>query len=110
MSSLCSKLAATEAELAFDTRCDALYRSPDGTILGARLKRFGEERRIRARGGVIVTTGGFVLNDDMLDAYSPEARLCSMRVAADGDDQEGLRLEWEQRLIREGIEPGQGEE
>jgi succinate dehydrogenase/fumarate reductase flavoprotein subunit len=92
MSSLCSTLSATDAELAFNTLCDALYRKADGTILGARLKTFGEERRIRTRGGVILTTGGFVLNDDMLESYNPEARLCSMRVAADGDDGSGIRL------------------
>jgi 3-oxo-5alpha-steroid 4-dehydrogenase len=92
MSSLCETLAATGAELAFNTHCDALYRGSDGTILGARLKTFGEERSIRALGGVIVTTGGFVLNDAMLDAYNPEAKLCSMRVAADGDDGSGIRL------------------
>jgi 3-oxo-5alpha-steroid 4-dehydrogenase len=92
MSSLCTTLAATEAELAFNTLCDALYRDADGTILGARLKTFGEERRIRTRGGVVVTTGGFVLNDDMLEAFNPEAKLCSMRVAADGDDGSGIRL------------------
>ena len=92
MSSLCESLAATSAEHSFNTVCDALYRDPDGTIVGARLKTFGEPRNVRALGGVVLTTGGFVLNDEMLDAYHPEARLCSMRVAADGDDGSGIRL------------------
>ncbi|MEE8166723.1 MAG: FAD-dependent oxidoreductase [Myxococcota bacterium] len=92
MSVLCDVLARTQAELAFNTVCDALYRKPDGSIVGARLKTFGQERHVCARGGVVITTGGFILNDEMLEAYHPEARLCSMRIAADGDDGSGIRL------------------
>lgn len=92
MSSLCATLEQTSAQLAFNTICDTLFRESDGTVVGARLTTFGESRNVRALGGVIVTTGGFILNDAMLDAYHPEAKRCSMRVAADGDDGSGIRL------------------
>lgn len=92
MSSLCETLAATEAELSFNTVCDAIYQDRSGTVVGARLTTFGETRNIRAVGGVAITTGGFILNNHMLDAYHPDARRCSMRVAADGDDGSGIRL------------------
>lgn len=92
MSCLCEAVEGSGARTVFNTTCPALYQARDGRILGARLESFGEARTIRARRGVILTTGGFVLNDEMLDAYVPAARKCSMRVAADGDDGSGIRL------------------
>ena len=92
MSTLCEAVEASGAKTKFNTICTALYRERDGRITGARVETFGESHTIRARGGVIITTGGFILNDEMLDAYRPEARKCSMRVAADGDDGSGIRL------------------
>ncbi len=92
MSVLCDAVDRSGAKTAFNTRCTALYRERDGSIAGVGLETFGERRTVRARGGIAITTGGFVLNDDMLLAYRPEARKCSMRVAADGDDGSGIRL------------------
>jgi 3-oxo-5alpha-steroid 4-dehydrogenase len=92
MSALCEAVEASSAKTAFNTICSALYRESDGSISGARVETFGESRSIRARGGVAITTGGFILNDEMLLANRPEARKCSMRVAADGDDGSGIRL------------------
>ena len=92
MSVLCEAVEASSAKTRFNTVCSALYRERDGSISGARVETFGESRNIRARGGVTITTGGFVLNDEMLLAYRPEAQKCSMRVAADGDDGSGIRL------------------
>ncbi|CAM9621026.1 unnamed protein product, partial [Discosporangium mesarthrocarpum] len=92
MSVLCEAVEQSGARTSFNTTCTALYREHDGAISGARIETFGEARNIRARGGIVITTGGFVLNDEMLDAYVPAARKCSMRVAADGDDGSGIRL------------------
>ena len=92
MSVLCEAVERSGARTAFNTICSALYRERDGAISGARIETFGEARTVRARGGVVITTGGFVLNDEMLDAYVPAAKKCSMRVAADGDDGSGIRL------------------
>ncbi len=66
--------------------------APDGAVVGAVADQFGAERRLRARGGVVLATGGFVLNDAMLGRWLPAALRCSMRVAADGDDGSGIRL------------------
>ncbi|MEZ4330342.1 MAG: FAD-dependent oxidoreductase [Myxococcota bacterium] len=92
MSSLCQAVTASGAAQSFNTVCSALVQQRDGTITGARLETFGASRFVRVRGGIVVTTGGFVLNDAMLDACRPEARRCQMRVAADGDDGSGIRL------------------
>ena len=66
-----------------NARCTALYQEPNGEIVGATIEVFGEERNIRATKGVVITTGGFVLNDQMLDHHAPLAKRCGMRVAAD---------------------------
>ncbi|MEE3327004.1 MAG: FAD-dependent oxidoreductase [Myxococcota bacterium] len=92
MRKLCEAVDASPARLATDHRCVALYQTVDGAILGAAVEAFGEHRCIRAKGGVVLTTGGFVLNDLMLDQHAPLARRCSLRVAADGDDGSGIRL------------------
>lgn len=92
MRKLCEAVDRSSARLATDHRCTALYQTRDGEILGAAVEAFGEEKSIRARGGVVLTTGGFVLNDSMLDRHAPRARRCSLRVAATGDDGSGIRL------------------
>ena len=92
MKVLCEAVDRSPARLAANHRCTALYQQSDGCVVGVAAEAFGEERRIRARGGVVITTGGFVLNDAMLDRHAPLARRCSMRVAATGDDGSGIRL------------------
>jgi 3-oxo-5alpha-steroid 4-dehydrogenase len=92
MKVLCEAVESSPARVSTNSRCIALYQEPDGQVLGATIEAFGEERRIRARGGVVITTGGFVLNDEMLDRHAPLARRCSMRVAATGDDGSGIKL------------------
>lgn len=92
MKVLCERVEACPAEKMMNARCTALYQEPDGEIVGAVVEVFGEERNIRATKGVVVTTGGFVLNNQMLDHHAPLARRCKMRVAAEGDDGSGINL------------------
>ena len=53
---------------------------------------FGARRFVRARRGVVLTTGGFIHNDRMLEAHAPLARRCRVRVGAEGDDGSGIQL------------------
>ncbi|HEM47467.1 MAG TPA: FAD-dependent oxidoreductase, partial [Alphaproteobacteria bacterium] len=89
---LCAAVDASPARVRPDTRATALYQEPGGRVVGAALTSFGETRHVRARRGVVLTTGGFVLDDAMLDRHAPLARRCRMRVAANGDDGSGIRL------------------
>jgi 3-oxo-5alpha-steroid 4-dehydrogenase len=41
---------------------------------------------------VILTTGGFIHADDMLQRFVPLALRCKVRVGAEGDDGSGIRL------------------
>jgi 3-oxo-5alpha-steroid 4-dehydrogenase len=92
MQRLCAAVDASPARVAANHRCVALVRESDGSVVGAVAESFGRERALRARRGVVITTGGFILNDEMLAAHQPLAARCRLRVAADGDDGSGIRL------------------
>ncbi len=92
MRSLCAAVDGSPARVVADTTATALYQAPDGRVVGARIESFGESRDVRTRGGVVLTTGGFVLDDDMLRRHQPAALRCNVRIAAQGDDGSGIRL------------------
>ncbi|MEE8310735.1 MAG: FAD-dependent oxidoreductase [Candidatus Binatia bacterium] len=92
MQKLSEALEKTDAEVFMDTRCKTLVVDDDGVVIGAVTQRDGEEFVIHAPRGVIVTTGGFINNDLMLDSYAPLLRRCKFRVGAEGDDGSGIRL------------------
>lgn len=92
MRSLLAAVGRSAARVAGDTRVTALVRASDDSIAGVVAATFGEERAIRARGGVVLTTGGFIMNDAMLAAHVPRALACKFRVGAEGDDGSGIRL------------------
>ncbi|MBL1078477.1 FAD-dependent oxidoreductase [Nocardia sp. 2] len=79
------------AETLFDTYVTTLVVGDDNTVVGAVARQYGRELTIRARRGVILTTGGFVDNDAMLEAYAPEL-LGHTKVSAGTDDGSGIRM------------------
>ncbi|MEM7409429.1 MAG: FAD-dependent oxidoreductase [Myxococcota bacterium] len=92
MRKLVAAVDASPARLSTNHRARALVRASDDRIVGLVCDHFGEERRIRARRGVVLTTGGFIQNDTMLEAHAPLTRRCQVRVGAEGDDGSGIRL------------------
>jgi 3-oxo-5alpha-steroid 4-dehydrogenase len=92
MRSLLAAVGRSPARVAGDTRVAALLRTADGAIAGAVADSSGAERTIRARRGVVLATGGFVMNDAMLAVHVPRALVCRFRVGAEGDDGSGIRL------------------
>ncbi|WP_227980569.1 FAD-dependent oxidoreductase [Nocardia spumae] len=75
----------------FDTAATTVIRADDGTVVGVVARRYGREVTIRARRGCVLTTGGFVDNDDMLAAHAP-ALLGHTKVSAGTDDGSGIRM------------------
>jgi 3-oxo-5alpha-steroid 4-dehydrogenase len=92
MQKLCAAVEASPARIAPNHRCVALLQEPDGSVVGAVAQSFGEERALRARRGVILTTGGFINNEEMILAHQPLTHRCMFRVGAEGDDGSGIRL------------------
>ncbi|WP_039801594.1 FAD-dependent oxidoreductase [Nocardia araoensis] len=75
----------------FDTRAARLVVAGDGAVVGVVARRYGTELTIRARRGVVLTTGGFVDNDAMLAAHAPKL-LGHTKVSAGTDDGSGIRM------------------
>ncbi len=92
MQKLCAAVDASPARVEANHRAIALVQEPGGRVIGAVAESFGEPRRIRARGGVVLTTGGFINDDAMIAAHQPRVRRCKFRVGAEGDDGSGIRL------------------
>jgi 3-oxo-5alpha-steroid 4-dehydrogenase len=55
----------------YNTGAERLVVDESGRVVGISGRREGQPTRIRARRGVVLTTGGFIYNDEMLAQYSP---------------------------------------
>jgi succinate dehydrogenase/fumarate reductase flavoprotein subunit len=92
MQQLLTATDASAARVAANHRVVALVQEADGSVVGAVCESFGETRNLRARRGLVLTTGGFIQNRAMLEAHAPRARRCKFRVGAEGDDGSGIAL------------------
>ena len=92
MQRLIASLERTSAQVLTDSRCDGLFVTDDGAVAGAILRSFGEERIVRARRGVVLTTGGFIMNRAMVQAHAPDLARCMFLVGGDGDDGSGINM------------------
>jgi len=73
-----------------DTRATELVVE-DGVVVGVRARRFGEDVEYRAARGVVLTTGGFVDNEQMLAEHAP-ALLGRGKVSDGLDDGSGIAM------------------
>ncbi|HEX2893731.1 MAG TPA: FAD-dependent oxidoreductase [Marmoricola sp.] len=90
MDALVSACAAAGVRSVTDTRADALVVD-GGRVVGVRGRRFGADVIYRARRGVVLTTGGFVDNEEMLADHAPV--LLGHGKVSDGlDDGSGIRM------------------
>ncbi|WGY03802.1 FAD-dependent oxidoreductase [Nocardioides sp. QY071] len=83
MDRLVAACASAGVVTATDTRAVSLVVE-SGRVVGVRARRFGEDVTHRARRGVVVTTGGFADNPEMLAAHAPD--LLGHGVVSDGGD------------------------
>ncbi|MBA0126547.1 FAD-dependent oxidoreductase [Haloechinothrix sp. YIM 98757] len=75
----------------YDTSATRLVVHSDRSVLGAVVRRYGSDYTVRARRGVVLTTGGFVDNDAMLALHAPH--LLEHGKNSDGsDDGSGIRM------------------
>lgn len=91
MDCLAEAAGSAGATALFDTRATCLIVAADGSVVGVVARRYGTELTIRARRGVVLTTGGFVDNDAMLAAHAPRL-LGHTKVSAGTDDGSGIRM------------------
>ena len=91
MQKLLAAVAASAARVEADVRCRSLVREGD-RIVGLLATRAGEPLAVRAKRGVVLATGGFINDPEMLARHAPALARCKYRVGAEGDDGSGIRL------------------
>jgi succinate dehydrogenase/fumarate reductase flavoprotein subunit len=79
-------------EIRNESRVEALVRDGEGRIVGVVASSNGEEVSIRATRGVILTTGGFIMNKEMVRHYAPELAKCNYPIGSEGCDGSGIRM------------------
>ena len=75
-----------------DARVQTLVQSESGRVVGVVARVDGREVAIRARRGVILTTGGFIKNREMVEKFAPDLLRCNMPIGSDGCDGSGIRM------------------
>lgn len=70
-----------------------LRSDPAGAITGAMVEANGGATEIRARQGVVLTTGGFSRNDRLLQLFAP-AQAGAQRMGGPGNTGDGLLMAW----------------
>lgn len=79
------------AKVLFDTALKGLVRASDGGVTGAAIRRDGKVEYLRVRRGVVLTTGGFIMNREMVARYAPQL-LPLGALGNPWDDGTGIRL------------------
>jgi len=92
MERLIAALGRSQARVEYDVLAETLIMDDDGRVVGLVARRAGEELAVRAAGGVVLTAGGFVLDDEMVAHHCPPVARCKWRLSSGGDDGSGIRL------------------
>ncbi len=92
MRKLVAAVERTAARVVTDARCETLVAAPGRTVVGVVARIDGKEQLVRARKGVVLTAGGFINNEDMIQQHMPLVRRCQFRVGSEGDDGSGIRM------------------
>ena len=95
LSAMRALLARCEAE-GIETVCNAavtdLETDADGRVVGVRVTLGGEQQRIGARRGVVVATGSFTNNCELVQQWLPFLSETSSPLGIPSNDGSGLRL------------------
>ncbi len=92
MRALCAAAVDSGAEIVTDCLVETLVQDADRRVVGVLARVDGEERFLRARGGVVLCAGGFINNKDMISRHAPWLNRCRLRLGVDGDDGRGIRM------------------
>ncbi len=63
----------------------------NGDVIGVVIRQYGKEMTVRARKGVLLATGGFCMNTEMIRQHAPKALHCSSPLGAI-DDGSGILM------------------
>jgi len=91
--SLIETLTKEGATIQNDAGVETLIQDDAGRVVGVVATVDDEERAYRAQGGVILTTGGFIFNKEMVARYAPDLAKCNFPIGnPKGCDGSGIRM------------------
>lgn len=92
MEKLCEAALACGATAHYNSRALSLVVGRAGRVVGLVVRIEGATRFVRARKGVILCAGGFIVNRDMVARFAPGALACTEIVSGGNDDGSGIRM------------------
>ncbi|MDH4041406.1 MAG: FAD-dependent oxidoreductase [Gammaproteobacteria bacterium] len=92
MEALLARVKALGATLQADVAGQRLVVAGDGRVLGMEVTVAGERRTIRARRGIVLASGGFIHNREMVRKYAPELYDCAVPWGNVGDQGMGINM------------------
>ncbi|HKK52198.1 MAG TPA: FAD-dependent oxidoreductase [Myxococcota bacterium] len=75
-----------------ECRASRLVVDESGRVVGIAARREGRPFFVRARRGVVLATGGFIFDREMVARHAPHLLECRYRVGTEGDDGSGIRM------------------
>lgn len=92
MRALLQRVEEAGADIRVDVRVQQLVQDNRGRIRGVVAKIDGDRKYILARKGVILTTGGFIMNETMTKHYLPHLDSICTRHGNPGDTGDGILM------------------
>jgi len=92
MRALLKRVEESAVDVRVDTRVQQLIQDKDGRVRGVAAKIDGRIQVILARQGVILTTGGFIMNETMTRRYLPQLDPICTRHGNPGDMGDGILM------------------
>jgi 3-oxo-5alpha-steroid 4-dehydrogenase len=91
MRALGDAMAASGAEVVPGMRVHDLVVAGDGRVVGVIARSEGADLAVRAEGGVVLTAGGFVFDEEMLATHAPRL-VGHTKLGTDFDDGAAIRM------------------
>ncbi|GAB3629313.1 Urocanate reductase [Pandoraea terrae] len=92
MDILAARVEELKVDVRYDSRVLALVADDANRVHGLVVRSDGVTRFARARNGVILCAGGFVMNRDMVRKHAPHLMRSDDPIGTPGDDGTGIRL------------------
>ncbi len=92
MNTLMRRVEEAGVDVRCDTRVTALIRDEGGRICGVVARMDNREHYLLARRGVVLTTGGFIMNEHMTRRHIPQLTAWCTRHGNPGDQGDGILL------------------
>ena len=92
MSIMTERVEERSIDVRFNARALTLIQDESGEVAGLVVRIDGEERTVRARRGVILCAGGFIMNREMLEQHAPEYSFVQIPVGNPFDDGSGILM------------------